>query len=89
VLWAASVALLAFTTGGCSRHDAAPAVAGAPALDVSAPSASTAAVPAPGLGPEPSPVLIPEDADDDAARRITEQNLESELDRLEREIQAE
>jgi hypothetical protein len=34
-------------------------------------------------------VLTPEDAEDDAAHRITEQNLESELDRLEREIQAE
>jgi hypothetical protein len=34
-------------------------------------------------------VLTPEDAEEDAAHRITEQNLESELDRLEREIQAE
>jgi hypothetical protein len=41
------------------------------------------------VGLTPSPVLIQEDAEDDAARRITEQNLESELDRLEREIQAE
>ena len=31
----------------------------------------------------------PEDAEEDAAHRITEQNLESELDRLELEIQAE
>jgi hypothetical protein len=37
-------------------------------------------------GPE---VLTPEDMEPDAERRITEQNLESELDRLEREIQGE
>ncbi|RYZ07925.1 MAG: hypothetical protein EOO73_09495 [Myxococcales bacterium] len=37
----------------------------------------------------PPSVLTPEDAEEDAAHRITEQNLESELDRLEREIQAE
>jgi hypothetical protein len=36
-----------------------------------------------------SAIPTPEDAEDDAAQRITEQNLESELDRLEREIQAE
>ena len=35
------------------------------------------------------PILTPEDAEADAAQRITEQNLESELDRLEREIQDE
>jgi hypothetical protein len=34
-------------------------------------------------------VLTPEDVEPDTERRITEQNLESELDRLEREIQAE
>jgi hypothetical protein len=35
------------------------------------------------------PVLTPEDVEPETERRITEQNLESELDRLEREIQAE
>jgi hypothetical protein len=34
-------------------------------------------------------VPTPEDVEDAAEHRITEQNLESELDRLEREIQAE
>jgi hypothetical protein len=48
----------------------------------------------PGSAEAPSPlgtgsVLTPEDAEEDAAHRITEENLESELDRLEREIQAE
>jgi hypothetical protein len=79
--------LLALALLGCSRHEAAPEAAGAPP---SAPAslAPVIASPAPSLDPSASPVT-PEDAEDDAARRITEQNLESELDRLEREIQAE
>lgn len=39
-----------------------------------------------GTGPE---VLTPEDMEPGTERRITEHNLESELDRLEREIQGE
>jgi hypothetical protein len=35
------------------------------------------------------PVLTPEDVEAETEHRITEENLESELDRLEREIQAE
>jgi len=49
---------------------------------VVAPAASAAS-------PSAAPVPTPEDAEDDAQHRITDQNLESELDRLEREIQAE
>jgi hypothetical protein len=53
----------------------------------------TPSAPLPGgstpTSPSARPVLTPEDAEDDAEHRITEQNLESELDRLEREIQAE
>lgn len=60
-------------------------------------SSATTAVPASPLPTvseapsaiSPAPVLTPEDAEEDAAHRITERNLESELDRLEREIQAE
>jgi hypothetical protein len=44
---------------------------------------------APSAAPAVTPVLTPEDVEDAAEHRITEQNLESELDRLEREIQAE
>jgi len=44
---------------------------------------------APSASSATAPVPTPEDAEEDAAHRITEQNLESELDRLEREIQAE
>lgn len=56
----------------------------------SPPSAShVAQAPEAGSAVTPAPVLTPEDAEEDAAHRITEQNLESELDRLEREIQAE
>lgn len=49
----------------------------------SAPPASEAPLPSAG------PVLTPEDVEAETEHRITEQNLESELDRLEREIQAE
>jgi hypothetical protein len=61
----------------------------------SAPLAPPPALPAPSLasapavGPGPDSVLTAEDAEEAAEHRITEQNLESELDRLEREIQAE
>ena len=44
---------------------------------------------APSVAPGPDSVLTAEDAEEAAEHRITEQNLESELDRLEREIQAE
>ena len=37
----------------------------------------------------PGAVLTPEDVEPEVERRITEENLERELDRLEREIQAE
>jgi hypothetical protein len=57
---------------------------------------TTAPTAAPTLSPDASavsprdpPVPTPEDVEDAAEHRITEQNLESELDRLEREIQAE
>lgn len=58
------------------------------------PKTSVPAPPLPAVSEAPSaispaPVLTPEDAEEDAAHRITERNLESELDRLEREIQAE
>lgn len=67
----------------CSRHEAG---------ETTRAQAGTAAVADAGT-PAPSGsarnVPTPEDVEDDAAQRITEQNLESELDRLEREIQAE
>ena len=51
------------------------------------PAASLASTPS--VAPGPDSVLTAEDAEEAAEHRITEQNLESELDRLEREIQAE
>lgn len=88
--WLAGVTLLALGGAACSRHDAATQ---APAPLAATPSSSAgAAIPvegAPSPSVAPNPIPIPADADGDAARRITEQNLESELDRLEREIQAE
>jgi hypothetical protein len=50
-----------------------------------APLVASAPADATGAGP----VLTPEDVEPETEHRITEQNLERELDRLEREIQAE
>jgi hypothetical protein len=78
--------------GGCSR----PSSQGVPSASVPALSSPAPVLTPSAMLPEaPSavagmtPVLTPEDAEDAAEHRITEQNLESELDRLEREIQAE
>ncbi|HXK20342.1 MAG TPA: hypothetical protein VNG33_21175 [Polyangiaceae bacterium] len=90
-----STALLVATVGGCSRPSGndpsshAPASAATPGVrppSQPVPAAPSSAVSA---GPSPGLVLTPEDAEDAAEHRISEQNLESELDRLEREIQAE
>jgi hypothetical protein len=70
----------------CSRNDAAEATR-AQASGAAAPATTTP--PRPSVSVNVSNVPTPEDVEDDAAQRITEQNLESELDRLEREIQAE
>ena len=74
---------------GCSRPsgEASPASSSAP---LTASTATPALSPAASVpSPSDSAVLTPEDVEDAAEHRITEQNLESELDRLEREIQAE
>jgi hypothetical protein len=74
---------------GCSRPsgEASPSSSSVP---LTAPTAPPSLSPAGSvLGPSDAPVPTPEDVEDAAERRITEQNLESELDRLEREIQAE
>jgi hypothetical protein len=76
--------------GGCTRSSsdgapsASPPIAARPS--VAAPSSITAASAA---HVDPTAVPTPEDLEEDSAHRITEKNLESELDRLEREIQAE
>ena len=74
---------------GCSRSqdEHAPAPSAPPPLP--SPGASTAVSAPPSLVAAGTPLPTPEDAEEDSGRRITEQNLESELDRLEREIQAE
>jgi hypothetical protein len=83
--------LLATLALGCSRpkDDAALRSATPPQPNVQSPSA-----PAPANSAVPAPtgtvaLPTPEDEEEDSAHRITEKNLESELDRLEREIQAE
>lgn len=88
----ALLALLSFAAlvgSGCSRPTGdAPradgsAVAGPPATQ------TASAAQGPATGASAGPVLTPEDVEAETEHRITEQNLESELDRLEREIQAE
>jgi hypothetical protein len=80
--------MLAVLLAGCSK----------PSPDGPAPEASQARAPVSiypsGSAPEAPgstapPILTPEDVEAETEHRITEQNLESELDRLEREIQAE
>ncbi len=79
---------------GCSRPSSGdgpspPPSASAPAAPLASPLPGSAATAAAPTSPSKDLVLTPEDAEVDAAHRITDQNLESELDRLEREIQAE
>jgi hypothetical protein len=62
------------------RGDGSAPVTALPSVDA---AAATTAMPGAG------PILTPEDVEPETEHRITEQNLESELDRLEREIQAE
>lgn len=92
-LWLGCVVAVALTSlaAGCSRSSgdgttgSATSVPLAPPPALPAPSLASA----PALAPGPDSVLTAEDAEEAAEHRITEQNLESELDRLEREIQAE
>ncbi len=79
--------------GGCSRPSssegsAATGATSSPLLLPPPPAPASVVVPQTSAA-SANPVLTPEDAEDSAAHRITDQNLESELDRLEREIQAE
>ena len=68
------------SSGGDTAPSAAPAASG-PRAGLS----NSGEAPAASAGP----ILTPEDVEAETEQRITEQNLESELDRLEREIQAE
>jgi hypothetical protein len=76
---------------GCSRpKDDATLRSATPPL----PTAQTPSTAPPAISASPAPtgtgaLPTPEDEEEDSAHRITEKNLESELDRLEREIQAE
>ncbi len=85
VVWALTCVLGCSRSSGDSSADTRPSASRPPsALPPLLPGSAEAPGPT-GTGS----VLTPEDAEEDAAHRITEQNLESELDRLEREIQAE
>ncbi len=86
---AALASLAALVAAGCSRPsndaphgDVSAGVRSAPPLTASAAEGPAGVV-------STGPVLTPEDVEPQTEQRITEQNLESELDRLEREIQAE
>jgi hypothetical protein len=81
------VAFWSLLAAGCSRPGGdAPRGEGSAVVKPAAPlTASATGAPAGVI----SPVLTAEDVEPETEHRITEQNLESELDRLEREIQAE
>ena len=90
LLLALATGLLCGAGSACSRPSADGSGASAsPTLAAPPPGVPSVSPGAPSATPSGSPVLTPEDAEDDAEHRITDQNLESELDRLEREIQAE
>jgi hypothetical protein len=80
-------ALLGLLLLACSRSSGGDAAASSePSTSVpSSVGHSSGEAPAASAGP----ILTPEDVEAETEHRITEQNLESELDRLEREIQAE
>jgi hypothetical protein len=74
-------------TPACSRSsgDGPPQEASSKAENAPRGGSPSSEAPLPSAGP----VLTPEDVEAETEHRITEQNLESELDRLEREIQSE
>jgi hypothetical protein len=82
----ASGALLTLLLLACSRSSGGDA---ATSSEPSTSGPSSVSLGAPGEAPSAGPILTPEDVEAETEHRITEQNLESELDRLEREIQAE
>jgi len=81
-------AVLGLLLLACSRSSGGDA---APSSEppVSGPSSVAPANPGEAPAASAGPILTPEDVEAETEHRITEQNLESELDRLEREIQAE
>lgn len=83
-----SAGVLLLLVAGCSRAPGGDAPRGDGSAPVTAPPGVSTAADAPAA-PGAGPVLTPEDVELETEHRITEQNLESELDRLEREIQAE
>jgi hypothetical protein len=85
VLALASLAVACSRSSGDSTTGSGSSAPLAPPPALPAPSLASA----PAVAPGPDSVLTAEDAEEAAEHRITEQNLESELDRLEREIQAE
>jgi hypothetical protein len=80
---------LASIAGGCSRPGNDAPHADGSAISRPAPPLTASAAEGPAGVLSAGPVLTPEDVEPETEQRITEQNLESELDRLEREIQAE
>jgi len=84
----ASALVLTSLAAGCSKPSADASPSASPVAATPPPPAASLAS-APSVDPSLDSLLTPEDAEDAAEHRITEQNLESELDRLEREIQAE
>ncbi|HTQ05443.1 MAG TPA: hypothetical protein VMI54_16380 [Polyangiaceae bacterium] len=94
------VATALFTFLGCSKPEppppaatATPSAAPAPATSSAAPSATGAPSAAPSASASPSaaassPPPTEEDFEDEASKAVTAKSLDSQLDELEKEIQA-
>jgi hypothetical protein len=83
----ACLLLLCFSS--CSRASSGDAPHADGSAPVATPPLLTSTVPDIAASPSAGPILTPEDVEQETEHRITEQNLERELDRLEREIQGE
>ncbi len=79
-----SIASLFFAFG-CNKKSEEPQPTTEPSAVIAAPSAVATPEPAPVVE-EDSDIEVPEDFTDEAAQEITEQNLDSEVAALEKEI---
>lgn len=83
--WILPVALVsAVALGGCSKEEEKPAASGATAS--AKPATTGAAAAAPDLEYTDDDIQTVEDFEEEAEAEITEDNLEAELDALEKEI---
>jgi hypothetical protein len=85
----AVVVVAFFAVAACSKHEPpsppAPAASAIPAPAPSAPASSLAVAPSASTSAEPP---TEEDFEDEASQAVTAKSLDSQLDALEKEIQA-